>query len=208
MKPIQKAFKLAGAAACLVNEWRDTLLSIGLINYAAFQALYGDPASGVHHALQWMGYRELVRGVAWENPLRLRLVGDVSDPTNKSKNALASAVVGFSVLVLASVGGSPDVGALVLGTIATVFLKGVGRRLRDIPNLYSDKETGMWDWPRKNKNKKGPTQTQKAKDAFKKASSALPKSLVPQSAQPSAHAVLVPVTVPAARKSLASTLSA
>ena len=209
MKPIQKAFKLVSATVCLANEWRDTILFTATILFGEFLALKVDPVIGTGVALFLMGCREAARTLeeGYVKPRQLRVVGDVSSPVDHRKNAAASLLVATSLILAAvvlSYGSDKTnkldlLAATVLGVIglriAYPLLSARGGRLRDIPNLYFDKETGMWDSPRKNKNKKGPPQTQKVKDAFKKAFSSLGKRLVPQSAHPSARAVLVPVRV-------------
>ena len=222
MNPIQKAFKLASAAICLGNEWRDTILFTATILFGEFLALQVDPVMGTGVALALMGSREAARTVeeSYVKPRQLRVVGDVSFPVDHRKNAAASLLVASSLLLAACVlsygsdkTNKPD---LLAGTVIGVIslrsayssLSARGGRLRDLRDIYFNQETGLWDSPRrKNNNKKDPPQTQKIKDTVKKAFSALGKRLVPQSAQPSARAVLVPVTVPT-RNSCASTPSA
>lgn len=173
MKPIQKDFIIEAARATLrlANEWRDTL------SYTAGTLVAGYLLIQGNNPWLWMFptvvcTRESVRLVTWGFYSEPKIVGDHSKPVDGTKNMAAAAIVANCATIGGDIANaithfappSPFTVLSMVGAAALVALlsyTGVG--LRDIPTLYFDKETGMWDWPRKDKGN-GPTQTQKFKD--------------------------------------------
>ncbi|MGB9153991.1 MAG: hypothetical protein WCD70_13000 [Alphaproteobacteria bacterium] len=153
MKPIQTGFKIAGELLCLPYKYRDTAGFTVLAAYAVSQLLQGDIKAAPYVVATW-GFREIIRGIAWMFPVPT-VVGGNSTPVNHTKNMNAAYFVGTSILIGSWVGlkalnlnssWGMLIAPLIQNSIAGVQLKS---SLRDIPDLYFDKKTGMWDWPSK-----------------------------------------------------------
>jgi len=173
MKPIQQAFKLAQATACLANEWRDTIGYALLTAYEVHQALSGGGSIlALGDFLGFVGLREGPRFVAWVMPQRqLRVEGRRAKPVDRYGNCYASAFVASGAFFLDSAlnysGSTSAICENILRVLAVSSLGALvyGKNPKDIPSQYFHEASGMWDWPRKNKDG-GITQTQKLIDGF------------------------------------------
>jgi hypothetical protein len=168
MIPIQAAYKLAKAAVCFgaraAYEHHDTVLytlgaggAIAELGVGRYDVLpYFVLASAVHEA---------VRAGAWWSYKPTQLVGDATKSVNSRQNTMASALIAvgagacFSALFIAAL-PVEVVGTMGTGLAGCVmamhhFLAQEGKKLADLPNIYFNKITGMWDWPSKNRGKGG-----------------------------------------------------
>ena len=166
MKPIQTAFKAAQELICknpvfrLANEWRDSIFYTMLAAGAGELLSSGHAIAVLPLILGSASLREVARSLTWHYFPPKRLVGDKSAVVDHVKNASAAYTVANSVAAVGFV--QPTL--LLFGAAGYAVLRSKGAGLRDIPALYFNKKTGMWDWPRK-QGGGGQTQTQKLKDA-------------------------------------------
>jgi hypothetical protein len=167
MKPIQTLFK---QAARLANEWRDTLSYTALVTLMGVTHLEKKDALLIPLFLA-ASIREIGRAIAWGSASRQ--VAGMPQFVDPAKNVAAAGIVYVLFAACAMVVPSFRpldfcLGATVLAFVGNPYYEQLilrGATISDIPDLYFDKETGMWDWPRKDKGN-GPTQTQKLKDGF------------------------------------------
>ncbi|MDR3450473.1 MAG: hypothetical protein P4M15_12150 [Alphaproteobacteria bacterium] len=183
MKPIVEQFRAAGR---LVNEWRDTI-SYGLLTaYAADQAVFQGHPDWVLKFFAIVMARETLRGACWRFASPPVLAGAPNSRFNPDKNYWGSLIIaglfgtafdlglicfpqsGFGIgpLIFNNWGGLAGLPFAAYGTWSCFKdLQPRGLGIGDIFNLYFNKETGMWDWPRKRGNGGGTTQTEKMKEA-------------------------------------------
>ncbi len=199
-KPKNTAFKIAAELLCLPNKYRDTLGSLALTAYVGVKTLHGDFGAISSDLFGVWGTRELMRSASWREPSPI-VAGGIDKPVDHEKNEYAAGFVSF-VLILgcsfgdvlvnpSSAGWSGAAAGLVAVAGATVscsLLHEKGSGLRDIPKLYFDKQTGMWDWP----SRQGGGGLTETKRLWNKAVSAFGQSLAPGAAQLRPEPIRVP----------------
>ena len=215
MKHIEDRFRLAAQWLAerplvrLANEWRDTLFYTAFAVGLGLAVINGKGNLAIFSLTAPME-REILRSVFWGFRPEYRTAGYSATPVDPRKNCNAAAVVGgfclfIEVALFDTFNGTSLGDAMVAlmgvmqSAIGTLGLRRLNGRLQDIPNLYLNKKTGMWDWPRK-RGGGGTTQTQKLKDGFmnlgRKLVAALP---MPRPAQ---NPAFKPATQPPAARPL------
>jgi len=170
VKPIQASFRAAGR---LVNEWRDTLFYSYFVLNAVTGFVQGEK-NAIGDLLHVSSSRELLRFVSWAMHQDAQRVGTTFPAVKKYQNATAAAIT--TGLLWLSENFPPSVpqphfltaiiDCLYLALVSYSFL-GLGGRFENLPKLYFDEKTGMWDWRRK-RGDGGTTQIQKIIDGLKK----------------------------------------